>query len=147
MRKIDWNQELSDEDKVWLRNSGIVGVEDRIKANEEEFSGEYQEPEVPADPVTRSALDPEATQGRRPSEAPPSGAPSDVQGVGAPADSVDDNYDSWKVNELSDEVNNRNDDETNPDKIEVTGTGSGGAVRKQDYINALREWDRAHPDA
>lgn len=147
MRQINWDKALSDEDKVWLRNSGMVGVEDRIRANEEQFGNEYIEPETPADPVTRSALDPEASLGRRPSEAPPSGAPSDVQGVGAPADQVDDDYDQWKVNELSDEVAKRNDDEGNPDKIEVTGTGSGGAVRKQDYITALRAWDRAHPDA
>lgn len=145
MRKIDWDKPLSEKDKVWLRQSGIAGVEDRIRANEEEHGEEPSTVDIPPDPLTRSALDPEAVQGRRPSEAPPSGAPSDVQGIGAPVE-VDDDYDEWSKADLEDEINKRNADPDNNDKIEVTGTGARGAVTNADRVAALRAWDRAHPE-
>lgn len=145
MRQINWDKPLSENDKVWLRQSGMPGVEERIRANEEAHGGEYEEPETPPDPLTRSALDPEARGGRLPSEAPPSGAPSPDQGpLATGADEVDDDYDEWTKADLEDEIAKRNADEA--ESVVVTGTGARGAVTNQDRINALRAWDRAHPD-
>ena len=40
MRQIDWDAPLSDDDKAWLRQAGIVGTADRIAENDARFSDE-----------------------------------------------------------------------------------------------------------
>lgn len=137
MRNIDWDQPLSEEDKAWLRQSGMPMVEQRIKANEEQFNQEPSTPDVPPDTVTRSALDPTA----RVSEGPVPTGETPASGE----DELDD-YDDWTVAELNAEVTKRNDDaESEEDTVTVTGTGTNGAVRKPDLIAGLRAWDRDHP--
>jgi hypothetical protein len=135
MRQINWDEPLSEEDKAWARQAGLPMVEDRIAANEKQFGepASVDELDLPPDPTTRSALDPTAAGGRSILDAPPSGAPSDVQGVGAVAELEPDDYDSWKVAELKEEAATR----TPPVVV-------ASDARKPDVIQALREWDREH---
>jgi hypothetical protein len=129
MRQIDWNAQLSEEDKVWARQAGLPMVEQRIAANESEF-GEEPSVDTSPDPYAKSVLDPTATA----SEGPvPTGETPTVEDEG-------DDYDEWKLSELKSEVDTRNEDGAN---ITVTGTGKNGAIRSVDYIAALREHDRA----
>lgn len=139
MRQINWDEPLSEEDKAWARQASLPMVEDRIKENEERFGSatSAEELDVPPDP-TRSALDPEAGTGMKPSEAPPAGAPAAQQGVGAPADEdveedYDDDYNTWKVSELKREADKRDP------VVEYASD-----ARKPDVIAALRAWDREH---
>ena len=37
MRQIDWDAPLSEDDKAWLRQAGIVGTADRIAENEARY--------------------------------------------------------------------------------------------------------------
>jgi len=43
MRLIDWGSALSADDKAWALASGILGMEDRIAANEQQFAGVVEE--------------------------------------------------------------------------------------------------------
>jgi hypothetical protein len=49
---------------------------------------------------------------------------------------VDDDYDEWKISELKAEADSRDP------KVEYTSN-----IRKEQLIEALRAWDREHPDA
>lgn len=102
MRKIDWTGPLSDEDKLWLSTTGILGIEDRIKANEREFNEDNSDDED---------------------------------------EEIEDNYDTWTVAQLKDEVDTRNP------RPNVTATGSGGKPLAVDYVRALRSWDAENPEA
>lgn len=131
MRQINWDEPLSEEDKAWARQAGLPMVEDRIRANELQFEGESTPVETAPDPTTKSALDPTAAGSQPVTEAPPSGAPSRIQGVGAVVE--DDDYDQWKVTELKEEA------ATRTPAVEVASD-----ARKPDIITALRAWDREH---
>jgi hypothetical protein len=104
MRKIDWDRPLSDEDKLWLSTTGILGIEDRIKANEEQFT---------------TSVEDEGDEDNN---------------------EVQDDYDTWTVPQLKEEVESR---KPHPN---VTGTGAGGKPIAADYIRALRSWDVEHPE-
>lgn len=137
MRDINWDEPLSEEDKAWARQAGLALVEDRIAANEKQFNEDpsIDQLELRPDPTTRSALDPTVGTGRSILEAPPSGAPSDVQGVGAVAELEPDDYDQWKVSELKEEAATR-----------TPAVVVASDARKPDVIQSLREWDRKHGD-
>lgn len=138
MRPINWDKALSDEDVAWLRSSGMYSVEERIRENQERFNKEYEKPESGDDEVTRSALDPSARTAD-----PADNAVFPTEPTDAPAD---DDYDSWKVAELEEEVKARNDLE-NTSEVVVEGTGQHGNVTKADLIKGLRQWDRENPNA
>lgn len=152
MRQIDWSKELSEDDMVWLRQTGIPGVEDRITKHQEQYGAPVQDPEVPNDTVTRSALDPNAgadaatNLGTGPQKVDPREAdPQEVD------EDEPDDYDTWSKVELDNEVTARNDLANKSDGtvsgVEVVGTGSNGAVKKEDLVKGLRLWDRENPDA
>lgn len=139
MRAINWDKPLSREDVTWLRSSGMYSVEERIRANGEQFNKEYADAEAGTDEATQSALDPTSRTGQLadnavtpvdPTEEPP----------------ADDDYESWKVQELEDEVKARNDlaDTT---EVTVVGTGTNGNTTKPDLIKGLRLWDQENPNA
>lgn len=117
MREINWDKPLSDEDKVWLRQSGIFQVDRRIAENERRFEEEVTEPEVPEQPVI-SVLDPNATTGQ----------PLDTL-TGPEEEDDEDDYDEWKIGELRAEVSTR--------KIPGMSKAEPAAL-----ITALREYDR-----
>lgn len=137
MRPINWDKPLSEEDVAWLRSSGMYGVEERIRANREQFDKQYSEPESADDELTRSALDPTA---RTADAADNAVFPTD------PTDHPEDDYDQWKVAELEAEVKAR-DDMENTSNVLVEGTGQHGNVTKPDLIKGLRQWDRENPNA
>jgi hypothetical protein len=138
MRKINWDEKLSDEDVAWLRQAGSVRTEDQIAAHQARF-----EDEVPEDTVTQSALDPNARAntpadtGDGPTLIDPTQAdPQDGDGEGDDYD-----YDDWKVSELDAEVTARNSLDNRKSDVEVVGTGANGKVTKPDLIKGLRLWD------
>lgn len=144
MRKIDWDKKLTDEDITWLRQSGLVRVngletEDAIRQNAENHGGQVDDPEIPEDTTTRSALDP---TGRTSLGVVATGeTPKDP--VADPS-AADDDYDQRTVHELADEVKTRNsaaEAEGTP-KVEVIGTGTDGKVRKADLVKGLRLHDQ-----
>lgn len=66
MRQIDWDAPLSDDDKAWLRQAGMVGVADRIAENEARFASDESDdedegPEDDYDERTVAELKAEAT--------------------------------------------------------------------------------------
>jgi hypothetical protein len=155
MRQIDWDQELSEEDISWLRQSGMLDVEGRIERHQAKFGAEVPDGEVPEDTLTTSALDP---LGRAKGEPVPSdGAPVNTTpepGTVHAGDAIDlddegaDDYDVWKVRELEAEVEARNkiaDEREDVTTVEVVGTGTNGAIRKPDLIKGLRIWDDENP--
>ena len=153
MRQIDWDGPLSEEDIVWLRQAGILGMEDKIATHQAKYKADVPEVEVPEDTITQSALDP---QGRAKGEPVPSdGAPvnttpepGSVQAGDAIESDDDDDYDAWKVAELSAEIDARNEIAEKRDDVTsvvVAGTGKDGAVRKPDLVKALRIWDDENP--
>lgn len=152
MRKIDWEKALSDEDIAWLRQAGFMS-EEKIAAHQEQFGGDVPEVETGGDPLTKDALDPETRMAER-VEGTGTGSPELVDPTATDSEDSDtpeeDDYDSWKVNELEAEVAARNDlaekrDEVSP--VVVEGTGKDGAVRKADLVKGLRLWDQENPDA
>lgn len=152
MRKIDWEHALSDEDIAWLRQSGQPGMEERIERHQVQFDAEVPENEVPDDTVTQSALDPSARLRGEfvgADSAPVNLTPENPQAGDATETEDDgDDYDSWKVAELKDEVAARNkiaDEQEDVTMVEVTGTGKEGAITKADVIKALRFWDDENP--
>lgn len=140
-RKIDWDSPLSEEDVLWLRNSGQPGMEERVQTHQGQWDAEVPEPEMgdgpgEGQPVVSTGDGPVLLlQG--PVEEP---NPEDAD------DDATDDYDSWKVPELEDEVGVRNGVE-GTSQVSVTGTGKDGAVRKMDLIEGLRAWDRENPNA
>jgi len=141
MRKIDWEQKLSDEDIEWLRAAGFMS-EEQIAQHQDQFDAKVPEPEIPDDPATRSALD---ASSRANTSAETGDGPRLVDPTQAdPQDEEQDDYDQWTAAELRDEVNVRNDDE-NTGPVTVEGTGKGGAVTKADLIKGLRLWDAENP--
>lgn len=127
MRKIDWNSPLTGDDKAWLRTTGILDVERLIEANAVEFDEEYHFPGTEPVGVIKSAVATEPDQG------------------GGNADFSEDDYDDWKVAELSAEIDNRNKVD-GAKSVEVVGTGKDGKITKPDLIKALRLWDSENPD-
>lgn len=150
MRQIDWDKELSEEDIAWLRQTGIPGMEDRITQHQGQYAAGVPDFEIPKDEVTRSALDPNAgadaavNLGTGPQKVDP--RDNDPQDEDEP-----DDYDTWSKVELENEVTTRNDLANKSDGtisgVEVVGTGSNGAVKKEDLIKGLRLWDQENPDA
>jgi hypothetical protein len=141
MRKIDWDEPLSEDDLTWLRSSGILLIEDKIRKNQERFSGSYEEPEVPEDTGTISALDPTARLGEHQPNKP---GPVDPTGGEEDSDEEDDetdDYDEWSRSDLEGEVNKRND-LPGTSEVVVVGTGANGNILKSDLIKALRVWDQ-----
>lgn len=154
MRRIDWEGPLSDEDIVWLRQAGILGIEDKIRVHQAQFDAEVPEAEVPDDTVTLSTLDPSARAKGEPvgSESGPlnvSPEPGTVQAGDAFEDLEADDYESWKLPELRNEVTARNElavKDAAITSVEVVGTGENGAIRKADLVKALRVWDQENPE-
>jgi hypothetical protein len=147
MRKINWDAKLSEDDIAWLRQTGIVGIEDRISKHQDEFGGVVPEVEDKGDGVTRSALDPEAGADSVIPASPAQTVPTKVDPTDAdPQDTEPDDYDVWKVSELEAEVIARNEMDNTSD-VEVVGTGSNGNVTKPDLIKGLRLWDAENPGA
>lgn len=144
MRKINWEDKLSDEDIAWLRTTGAPGMEERIVRHQEQFEAEVPEVEIPEDKVTRSALDPTAGAD---SLANQQNGPLlvDPTKESSSADKEDD-YDTWTKAELEEEVTARNSLSDTSD-VEVVGTGKNGAVLVADLIKGLRLWDQENPGA
>lgn len=141
MRKINWDDKLSDEDIVWLRAAGFK-TEDQIAAHQAQFDAQVPDAEVPDDEATQSALDPNS---RANTPAGTGDGPMQVDPTQAdPPPSVEDDYDTWNVADLKDEVDTRN---SMPDtgQVEVSGTGKNGSVTKADLIKGLRLWDAENP--
>ena len=142
MRKINWEQKLSDEDIVWLRAAGHVS-EEQIARHQEQFDAKVPDPETPVDETTQSALNP-AARANTPAET--GDGPVQVDPTQAdPQAPVEDDYNNWSVPELKDEVAARNGIQDAGD-VEVVGTGKNGAITKSDYIKGLRLWDAENPD-
>lgn len=151
MRTIDWNDKLSDDDIVWLRQTGIPGIEDRIANHQMQYGEEVPEADVPPDVVTRSVLDPtvgaDASTGQNngPQLVDPTKADPPAE-----SDEPDDDYDTWSKAELESEVAARNDLANKSDGtvsgVEVVGTGSKGHVTMPDLVKGLRLWDRENPE-
>ena len=132
MRKLNWDEKLSDEDIVWLRNAGHVS-EEQIAAHQAQFDAEVPDPEVPEDLVTRSALDPTA---RAHTPAETGDGPVQVDPTQAdPQDETEDDYDEWSAADLKNEVSARNAIE-GTSEVEVVGTGKNGALTKSSYVKA-----------
>ncbi|MET0416544.1 MAG: hypothetical protein ABW022_11045 [Actinoplanes sp.] len=146
MRKINWDEPLSEEDIAWLRTTGILGIEDRIARNAEEHGGVVPEEEIPKDEVTRDGLSAASALTPAPRG---NGAPELVDPTKSdPQDDEDegDDYDQWKVTELETEVAARTA-MANTSDVVVEGTGANGKVTKADLIKGLRLWDVDNPDA
>jgi len=143
MRKINWEQKLSDEDIAWLRNAGFMS-EEQLANHQAQFDAEVPDAETPEDTVTRSALDASssastpADTGDGPKQVDPTQA--DPQDAGP-----EDDYDSWSKADLEAEVGNRNAIPDTSD-VEVVGTGANGNVTKADLIKGLRLWDADNPE-
>lgn len=148
MRKIDWDNELSEEDIAFLRQTGIVGIEDRISKHQEQFGGVVPEDQSGDDGVTRSALDPQAGADSLvpPSEGQTVPTKVDPTKADPPGDDEPDDYDTWSKDDLEAEVIARNAMENTTD-VEVVATGKNGAVLKADMIKGLRLWDSENPGA
>jgi hypothetical protein len=140
MRKINWDDKLTDEDIVWLRNAGHMS-EEQIATHQAQFDADVPDLEAPEDEATRSAL----------SAAP--AVTSSKTGDGPllvdpraedPQDGEPDDYDQWSVAELKAEVDARNGLADTSD-VEVEGTGKSGAITKSDLIKGLRLWDAENP--
>jgi hypothetical protein len=145
MRKIDWEGPLSDEDVVWLHTTGQPGIEERIERHQAQFGADVPEIEVPADELSKSALDPTARSGELVESA---GGPKlvDPTKADAPDDEDDsDDYDTWNKADLESEVEARNGLDNRKTDVEVVGTGKDGAVLKADMIKGLRLWDLENP--
>lgn len=92
MRRIDWETPLSEDDELWLRSTGILGIGDRIARNRERFSGGVVE-----------GTDNGAGQ------SPPPGPVEE-----------DDDYDDWSLTELREEAVKRGiEGQTKAKKAEV----------------------------
>lgn len=144
MRRIDWEGPLSDEDVAWLRQAGFMS-EARIAAHQAQFGEELAPGKGPEDTLTRDALDAEARV-RSQVEGTGNGSPVLVTPDPIEDEGEEDDYESWKVPELEDEVDNRNQLEGTGD-VEVVGTGKDGKVLKVDLIKGLRLWDQENPGA
>lgn len=152
MRKLNWDEPLSDEDFAWIRQSGIPGLEDRAVRHQERFKADVPDPsDTPEDILTRSALDPQGRVADRVPEFSQLGAPQLVDPTKSDedndeSDEGDDDYDSWSKQDLENEVGAR---DAMPDTTMVTveGTGKDGNVLKPDLIKGLRLWDQENPGA
>lgn len=150
MRKIDWEKPLSEQDIAWLRQTGIPGIEERIERHQNETGGEVPEVNQTEDTGTRSAFDPTSTRTQVVSDgasAPINVTPS-PEDVRTDTEDEGDDYESWKVAELKEEVAARNklsDEREDVTPISIEGTGKEGAITKQDVIKALRVWDDENP--
>lgn len=151
MRKIDFEKAFTEEDVAWLRQAGFMS-EEAIERHQAQFDAEVPEDEVPDDTVTQSALDPAARMRGEfvgAESAPVNVTPKAPQaGDAIETEDDGDDYDSWKIAELRDEVTARNkiaDDEEDVTVVEVVGTGKDGALTKPDYVKALRIWDDENP--
>lgn len=145
MRKIDWEQKLSDEDIFWLRTTGQPGMEERIKAHQAQFDADVPEEDIPEDTVTRSALDPTARTGERAVFGDGPLLVDPTAGNGVKADESED-YANWKVSELQDEIKARNE-MPNTSNVVIEPSGDGGKTLKKDLANGLRAWDKENPNA
>lgn len=143
MRKINWDEKLSDADIAWLRQAGFMS-EERIANHQAQFDADVPDDEVPNDALTRDALNPGARVAT-PVEGTGAGSPALVDPTEeVPADDEGDDYESWKVSDLDDEIKARNQIE-GATPVEVVGTGSGGNVTKPDLVKAMRLWDDQNP--
>lgn len=142
MRKINWDEKLSDDDIVWLRNAGFMS-EEQIATHQAQFDADVPDPEIPEDEATRSALSGESAV----TPAETGDGPLLVDPTQAdPQAGEQDDYDQWSVSELKAEVDARNGIPDTSD-VEVEGTGKSGAVTKADLIKGLRLWDAENPQA
>jgi hypothetical protein len=141
MRKIDWEAPLSDEDIAWIRQAGIR-TDAQIEAHQAQFGEDVPDLSSPDDSSTQSALDP---QGKA------RGVPVDQGDIPVDegdtpgrhqADEIADDYDSWKVAELREEVTNRN--RLSEEREDVTSVNPEGNT-KPELIKALRIWDDENP--
>lgn len=143
MRKINWDEKLTDEDIAWLRASGVRS-EEQIAAHQAQFDADVPEEDIPGDEATQSALDPNS---RANTPAETGDGPQKVDPTQAdPQDVEPDDYDSWTTKELNDEIEARNG-LADTSMVEVVGTGKNGAITNADRVKALRLWDTDNPDA
>jgi hypothetical protein len=149
MRKLNWDEPLSEEDFAFIRQSGIPGLMERAETHQAKFGAKVPEDDTPEDTLTQSALDP---QGRTATPVPHTGpqlvdptAPPAVEEVPA-EDAEGDDYDSWSKADLEDEVTARNA-LANTSQVEVHGTGKNGNVLAVDLVKGLRLWDQENPEA
>jgi len=140
MRKLNWDEKLSDDDVAWVRAAGIR-TEEQIAAHQAQFDAEVPEIEVPEDTATQSALDPNA---RANTPAETGDGPIKIDPTQADPQ-VEDDYDTWTVSDLKEEVETRNTMADTP-QVEVIGTGKNGSVTKSDLIKGLRLWDSENPE-
>lgn len=149
MRKIDWKRPLSDEDIVWLRQSGMPDTEGIIERHQSQFAADVPPVEVPDDEVSRSALDAQARLADR-VEAIGNGAPVEVDPTQTGDEAIEniegDDYETWTKDDLEAEVTARNGLPETGD-VEVVGTGKDGNVLKADIVKGLRLWDQEYPNA
>lgn len=152
MRKIDFDKPFGEDDVAWLRQAGFLS-EELIERHQARFDAGVPEIEIKPDTVTQSALDPSA-RGRGepvPGDSHPVNVTPEAPKAGDAVDDGDedaDDYDSWKIGELRDEVEARNEIAKNREgvtRVEPVGTGKDGAVVKADVIKALRVWDAENP--
>lgn len=146
MRKLNDDKAYTEDDILWIRNSGIPFGEERIAQNAERFKLDVPPVEVPEpDANLREVVGADAA-GEVGEIDPGSGAPRRVDPVQDPTVEVIDDYDQWSKKELEDEVTARNE---MPDTgtVVVEGTGKNGNVLAADLVTGLRLWDRENPEA
>lgn len=151
MRKLNWDEPLSDEDFAFIRQSGIPGLMERATRHQERFDAEVPEDEIQEDTLTKSALDARARVADQVPEFSQLGAPQMVDFTQQPeepssdVDEADEDYDSWSKDDLAAEVDARNALESRQTDVVVTGTGNNGSVLKADLVKGLRLWDQENP--
>lgn len=146
MRKLNWDEALSDEDVAWLRTTGQPGMEERIVAHQAQFDAQVPEEEVLGDEVSKSALDPSARLGDPAATGDGPLFVDPTQNDEVIEDIEGDDYENWPKADLEAEVKARNE---LPDTTEVSvdGTGKDSAVLKADLVKGLRLWDQENPGA
>lgn len=144
MRKLNFEDKLSEEDIAWIRQAGWPNGEDLIIENAERFGTKIPEPETGENPL-RGVVGEEAV-GNPPQPIDPASGAVRLVDPTAQQELIEDDYDQWKLPELEAEVKARNE---MPDTTDVTiqATGSGGKILKADIVKGLRLWDQENPDA
>lgn len=131
-KELDYN-DLSDQDKEWLRARG---------------QGNRIPGETKSDPNGSVELSSTATAEEVLAATPNTGTATRPANVvvnpANPEGYTEDDYTSWKVPDLEQEVKDRNEDREEANQINVVGTGKDDKVLKADLVAALVADDEAH---